>query len=170
MSKENIESKQDIEGYLFETGSAKYIELISGNSRFHSDKAFATLVKKSVFDDEEEKSALLDSHNIDWYEKTIKFHEKDGGFSREKPHRPRVELEFYLPDGISDSALEAIDVGKSDQFNITFCLSGSLMFVSMKGDGEGEVEDMIGSVVKNVRKHCGTARLNGVECIYPDLD
>jgi hypothetical protein len=61
----------DVKGVLFETGSAKWLELVPQNARFHSNKDNATPVLKSVFDDPAAKASLLDHHNVDWYRSTI---------------------------------------------------------------------------------------------------
>lgn len=58
-------------GILFETGSGKWLELIPGNSRFHSDKGKATRVSKQDFDDQGKRQQMLDHHNVDWYARTI---------------------------------------------------------------------------------------------------
>ncbi len=60
-------------GVLFESKSGKYLQLIPGNARFLSSADQATPIEKSKFDDELERSYLLDHHNVDWYFHTIKW-------------------------------------------------------------------------------------------------
>jgi (p)ppGpp synthase/HD superfamily hydrolase len=60
-------------GILFETGSGKWLELIPGNSRFHSDKSNASKVSKQNFLDQDKRHQILDHHNVDRYANTIKW-------------------------------------------------------------------------------------------------
>lgn len=58
-------------GVLFEKGSAKWLELIPSNARFHSDIDRATRVSKADYDDPVKRGHLLNHHNVDWYSSTI---------------------------------------------------------------------------------------------------
>lgn len=60
-------------GYLFDTKTQKFLELIPGNARFHSAPDRATTVSKSDFDDVGKRHQLLDHHNVDWYAPTVTF-------------------------------------------------------------------------------------------------
>ena len=84
-------------GYLFESKSEKYLELVRGDTRFHKNRDHATIVDKSEFDDRNRLAQLLDHHNADWYLRTVQFH------PQELPMETEFDLTFKVACGRESS-------------------------------------------------------------------